>query len=87
VVSREIGRNGGRDQYGAVSEQECADQLRTRSKVMTLVEDSRLRDAVADYLRDDFSPQQIMGRLRVDYPDDDTEEKLSGDCLQWIEGY
>ena len=29
-----------------------------------------MHDAVAEKLRDDFSPEQISGRLKEDYPDD-----------------
>jgi IS30 family transposase len=29
-----------------------------------------LHDTVAEKLRDDFSPEQISGRLKEDYPDD-----------------
>jgi IS30 family transposase len=35
-----------------------------------LTEDQRLHDAVAEGLRDDFSPQQISGRLKQMFPDD-----------------
>lgn len=70
VVSREIARNGGRDDYRVHSAQERFEKLRTRPKARTLEEDQRLHDIVAEYLLDDFSPQQVSGRLAEEFPDD-----------------
>jgi IS30 family transposase len=44
--------------------------LKSRPKERKLEKDERLHDAVAEKLRDDFSPEQISGRLQEDYPDD-----------------
>lgn len=70
VVSREIARNGGRDGYRVHAAQERFERLRARPKSRKLEYDRRLHDAVEEGLRDDFSPQQISGRLAQDFPDD-----------------
>lgn len=70
VVSREIARNGGRDGYRVHAAQERFDRLRARAKPRKLERDRRLHDAVAEGLLDDFSPQQVSGRLVEQFPDD-----------------
>jgi len=70
VISREITRNGGRGNYRVHAAQERFEQLKKRPKRRRLEADERLHDAVADGLRDDFSPQQISGRLKEVFPDD-----------------
>jgi IS30 family transposase len=70
VISREITRNGGRDKYRVHAAQERYETLKARPKPRKLEENRRLHDAVADKLRDDFSPEQISGRLKEDHPDD-----------------
>lgn len=44
--------------------------LRSRVKPRKLEVDRRLHDAVAEGLREDFSPQQVSGRLVELFPDD-----------------
>ncbi len=70
VISREITRNGGRDNYRVHAAQERYETLKSRPKERKLEQNKRLHDAVAEKLRDDFSPEQISGRLKQDYPDD-----------------
>jgi IS30 family transposase len=70
VISREITRNGGRDGYRVHAAQERYETLKSRPKERKLEKNQRLHDVVAEKLRDDFSPEQISGRLKEDYPDD-----------------
>ena len=70
VISREITRNGGRDGYRVHAAQERYETLKSRPKTRKLEDNERLHDAVAEKLRDDFSPEQISGRLKQDHPDD-----------------
>ena len=65
---REIARNGGRSDYRAHRAAERADQMARRPKPGKLEANRRLHDAVAAGLVADWSPEQIAGRLRVDYP-------------------
>ena len=70
VISREITRNGGRDGYRVHAAQQRYETLKSRPKERKLEKNQRLHDVVAEKLRDDFSPEQISGRLKEDYPDD-----------------
>ena len=70
VISREIARNGGRDGYRVHAAQERYETLKSRPKERKLEKNQRLHDVVAEKLRDDFSPEQISGRLKEDYPDE-----------------
>ena len=70
VVSREIARNGGRDKYRVHAAQRRADELVARPERHKLEMGRRLHDAVALGLAAGWSPQQIAGRLREDYPDE-----------------
>lgn len=72
VVSREVGRNGGRQAYRAVRAQRRADQCRARPKSRVLESSRRLHDEVSGGLGKKWSPRQISRRLRVDFPADDT---------------
>lgn len=69
VISREIARNGGRNDYRVHSAQERFERLKARPKARKLEDDRRLHDTVAAGLLDDFSPQQISGRLKEMFPD------------------
>jgi IS30 family transposase len=70
VVSREIARNGGRENYRVHSAQLRFECLSQRPKERKLAVDRRLHDVVAEKLCDDLSPQQISGRLAEEFPDD-----------------
>ena len=71
AISREIDRNGGRDDYRAVEAQTRSDAYRARPKTRKLEASTRLHDAVNDGLERRWSPKQISRRLREDYPDDE----------------
>ncbi|MEV6102342.1 helix-turn-helix domain-containing protein [Nocardia sp. NPDC051981] len=70
TVSREVARNGGRDAYRAVNAQTRAVEQRCRPKQLLLERNSRLRQRVVELLEQQWSPEQIAGRLRLDHPDD-----------------
>lgn len=69
TVSREVRANGGRRQYRAWRAERRAEQRMRRPKVAKLAAGGRLRAAVERGLAQQWSPQQIVRRLRVDYPD------------------
>src|SRR5699024_10658411 len=50
--------------------QQLADERATRSAPVKLTEDSRLCQEVQARLEDKYSPEQIAGRLPVDFPND-----------------
>ena len=70
TVSREITRHGGRPSYRAHEADEQAWKSALRPKPCLLALRSRLREVVASKLILDWSPEQISGWLKMQYPDD-----------------
>lgn len=70
TISREIKRNYGRDRYRASSAERRAWKCARRPKVSKLAKNGRLRRRVAGKLVCDWSPEQISGWLRLEFPDD-----------------
>lgn len=71
TVCREVNRNGGRRNYRATRADEKAWQRARRPKRRLLFVNDRLRDLVAEKLKADWSPQQISGWLKREYPSDE----------------
>jgi IS30 family transposase len=71
TVCREVNRNGGRRNYRAQKAEEQAWERARRPKRCLLAIDDRLRDLVAEKLKEDWSPQQISGWIKREYPDDE----------------
>lgn len=65
TVSREVNRNGGRGGYRAAVADARAWLRAQRPKRCLLARDEVLREAVAQKLNDDWSPEQIAGWLRT----------------------
>jgi transposase, IS30 family len=72
TVSREVARHGGRAQYRASDADQRAWQLALRPKVCRLALHEKLRTIVASKLVEDWSPQQISGWLKTEYPKDES---------------
>jgi IS30 family transposase len=70
TVSREIGRNGGRDAYRALAADAAAFDRARRPKVSKLAANAELAGVVAAKLDDDWSPQQIAQWLRREHPNE-----------------
>jgi transposase, IS30 family len=71
TVGREIRTGGGRDRYRALAAERGAQRRAQRPKPGKLAGCPRLLAAVEAGLERCWSPQQIVARLRVDYPDDE----------------
>ncbi|PLS85987.1 MAG: IS30 family transposase, partial [Actinobacteria bacterium] len=71
TVCREVNRNGGRKNYRATKADERAWQRARRPKRCLLATDLFLRDVVARKLQEDWSPEQICGWLKREYPEDE----------------
>jgi IS30 family transposase len=84
VVSREIGRGGGRGFYRAWRSQRQAQQARRRPKPCKVDLDARLREVVVALLGEGWSPDQIAGRLRIDYPGDEAMRVCHEAIYTWI---
>src|SRR5580698_8679076 len=70
TLSREISRNGGRPTYRAHAADDHAWDSALRPKRCLLAVNRRLRDIVASKLILDWSPEQIAGWLKTQFPDD-----------------
>ena len=70
TVSREVGRNGGRERYRAHDADEGAWRRARRPKDAKLVVNARLREVVEERLELEWSPAQISAWLGEAYPDD-----------------
>jgi len=70
TVSREIGRNGGREGYRALAADAGAFERARRPKVSKLAANAELAGVVAAKLDEDWSPQQIAQWLRRVHPGD-----------------
>jgi IS30 family transposase len=72
TVSREIARHGGRAQYRANEADQQAWESALRPKPCLLAIHSKLQEIVASKLVLDWSPKQISGWLKQQYPDDES---------------
>ena len=71
TICRELARNGGRGRYRAHRADRAAWQRARRPQGCKLASNHALRTMVEELLADRWSPQQIAGRLRRTYPDDE----------------
>jgi len=72
TISREIQRNGGRDDYRASQADQATWDRARRPKVCKLRENRPLARIVAEKLRMFWSPEQIAGWLKHTYPRDES---------------
>jgi IS30 family transposase len=72
TVSREIARHGGRRRYRAAEADKGAWKLARRPKPCLLATCPDLQRVVASKLSLEWSPEQISGWLRVEYPNDES---------------
>jgi IS30 family transposase len=71
TVCREVERNGGRVRYRAAKAEERSWQRAQRPKRCLLAVNDGLRELVAEKLKEDWSPEQISGWLKREYPLDE----------------
>jgi IS30 family transposase len=71
TICREVNRNGGRRNYRATEADERSWERARRPKRCLLARNERLRDMVARKLQEDWSPEQISGWLKSEYPGDE----------------
>ncbi len=70
TVSREVARHGRRAQYRANEADQQAWESALRPKPCLLATHSKLQEIVASKLMQDWSPEQISGWMKMQYPDD-----------------
>jgi IS30 family transposase len=72
TVSREVARHGGRAQYRANQADQQAWESALRPKLCRLATHGKLQKLVAGKLLQDWSPEQISGLLKRQYPEDES---------------
>ena len=72
TVSREVSRHGGRPVYRAQEADDRAWNSALRPKRCLLAVNRKLRNIVAGKLILDWSPEQVSGWLKIQYPDDES---------------
>jgi IS30 family transposase len=72
TVSREVARHGGRPEYRANEADDQAWKSALRPKLCLLAVHEKLQKVVAGKLILDWSPEQISGWLKTQYPEDET---------------
>jgi IS30 family transposase len=72
TVSREVARHGGRSEYRANAADDQAWQSASRPKPCRLALCEQLQEMVASKLLLDWSPEQISGWLKTEYPRDES---------------
>jgi transposase, IS30 family len=72
TVSREVARHGGRPEYRAHEADNQAWESALRPKRCLLAIHGKLQEMVASKLILDWSPEQISGWLKMQYPDDES---------------
>lgn len=72
TVSREVARHGGRDRYRATRADDRAWRAALRPKECLLARNRKLCHIVASKLELDWSPEQIAGWLKVQFPRDES---------------
>jgi IS30 family transposase len=80
TISRELARGDTQRGYRASLGQERADRSRTAARAAKLATNLALRRQVQAGLRRRDSPEQIAGRLRIDFPDD-PEMRVSAETI------
>jgi len=71
TISREVGRNGGVDRYRAMLSDQAASDRALRPKRCKLACHPGLRRTVSHKLRRKWSPEQVAGWLKQNFPDED----------------
>jgi IS30 family transposase len=80
TIGREVAADGGRQRYRAWRADRLAVGRMARPKPAKLVVNRALAAAVEVLLEQDLSPQQIAGRLPLEFPDDD-EMRVSHETI------
>ena len=70
TVSRKVARHGGRPEYRAKEADDQAWESALRAKRCLLAMQVKLQQIVASKLILDWSPEQVSGWLKIQYPDD-----------------
>jgi IS30 family transposase len=81
TVSPEVARHGGRPEYRAQEADDQAWESALRPKRCLLALHRRLRELVASKLILEWSPEQISGWLKTEYPKEDKRMRVSHETI------
>ena len=70
TISRELNRNRSGNEYFAAQAQEAAERRRRERPFARKLDDPQSNETVRQGLVQNWSPEQIAGRMRRDHPDD-----------------
>ena len=84
TISRELWRNRSRNGYSAVAAQWKAEKRRSQRPWVGKLERSEVRRYVRDRLRQRWSPDEIAGRSRSDFPHDRRQRISHQTIYTWI---
>lgn len=85
TISRELRRNGTGDRYLAVSAQRRADRRRRERPISRKMDAATLNSAVREGLSQQWSPEQIAGRLKREHPRDAARHVSHQTIYRWLE--
>jgi IS30 family transposase len=84
VISRDVGRHGGRVRYRSAAADTAACAGRERPKLFAVERSPRPRAVVCQQLRDGWSPASIAGRLPTEYAADESCRVSHEAIYQWV---
>ena len=85
TVSRELRRNRTGDEYYAGQAQRRAERRRRERPLTRRMEDPQINETVRRGLAQEWSPEQIAGRLKHEHPDHPKSRVSSQTIYTWIE--
>lgn len=84
TISRELRRNGERGDYFAAQAQEKAERRRSQRTLTRKLDDPGINQAVRHGLTQNWSPEQIAGRTKLDHLDDPRRQVSAPTIYAWI---
>lgn len=85
TISRELRRNSSGGEYYAGLAQRKAEQRRRERPLSPKMDDPQINRMVRERLTHEWSPEQIEGRLKHEYPDDPDRSVSAQTIYTWIE--
>lgn len=86
TVSRELKRNRWKNIYVAIHAQAVSTQRKIKARKRHPLKNSTVYAYVLDKLRNNWSPEEIAGRLKLDYPNDQSWHICHETIYQYIYG-
>ena len=85
TISRELKRNSDADSYRAVPAQERASRRRREREIPRKMDNPSISEAVRTGLAQEWSPEQIAGRMRRDHPSEPSLRVSYQTIYRWLE--